>query len=122
MPSNLTLAGATAAMTAVLGPFFVGLGTGQNATGLVGEAVGGGYGRVPVTLAQSGRNAANGGPITFSGFTQTQGAFTHAGLFTAATGGTCIWVGPLDAAVNITAGGTITIQAGDLALEVVAAA
>jgi hypothetical protein len=122
MPSNLTLAGATAAMSAVLGPFFVGLGTGQNATGLVGEAAGGGYARVPVTLTQSGRSAANGGAITFSGFTQTQGAFTHAGLFTAATGGSCIWVGSLDAAVNITAGGTITIQAGDLALELVAAA
>ncbi len=122
MSSNLTLAGATAAMTAVLGPFFVGLGTGQNAAGLVGEAAGGGYVRVPATLTQSGRTAANGGALTFSGFTQTQGAFTHAGLFTAATAGTCIWVGPLNAAVNITAGGTITIQAGDLALEIAAAA
>jgi hypothetical protein len=122
MPSNLTLAGATAAMSAVLGPFFVGLGTGQNAAGLVGEAAGGGYARVPVTLTQNGRIAVNGGAITFSGFTQTQGAFTHAGLFTAASGGSCIWVGPLDAAVNITAGGTITMQAGALALEIVAAA
>lgn len=122
MPSNLTLAGATAAMTAVLGPFFVGLGTGQSQTGLVGEAAGGGYARVPVTLTQSGRSAANGAAVSFSGFTQTQGAFTHAGLFTAASGGSCIWVGSLEAAVNITAGGTITIQPGDLALELVTAA
>lgn len=122
MASNLTTAGATAAMAAVLGPFFAGLGTGQSPTGLVGEASGGGYARQGVTLTQSGRTATNAAPVAFSGFTTTQGSFTHLGLFSAAAGGSCIWVGPLNAAVNITAGGSITIQAGDLDVEMVTAA
>ncbi|WP_291295705.1 hypothetical protein [Elioraea sp.] len=122
MPSNLTTAGAAAALAAVSGSYFVGLGTGQSPSGLVGEAASGGYARQPATLVPTGTTATNGAAVTFAGFTTTLGSFTHAGLFTAATGGTCLWVGSLTAAVNITAGGSITFQAGDLDTAIATAA
>jgi hypothetical protein len=122
MPSNLTTAGAAAAIAAVSGNYFVGLGTGQSPSGLVGEASGGGYARQPATMVTTGATATNAAAVTFSGFTATLGAFTHAGLFTAVTGGTCLWVGSLTAAVNITTGGSITIQAGDLDTAITTAA
>jgi hypothetical protein len=122
MASNLTSAGAAQAMAAVSGSYFAALGTGQNASGLLGEASGGGYARVAVTMTATGATATNASAVTFTGFTATLGAFTHAGLYTASTGGTCVWVGSLASAVNITAGGSVTIQAGDLdtAIEVAA--
>lgn len=126
MAANATTAGATAALTAVLNggtSRWVGLGTGQSASGLTGEASGGGYARVATgTLTVSGASGTNSAAITFTGFTLTLGAFTHLGIFDAASGGNCLAVGSLTAAVNITAGGSITIQAGDLDLNAVTAA
>lgn len=125
MPANLTIAGSTLALTAVLNggtSRWVGLGTGQSPTGLVGEASGGGYARVPTgTLTVSGASGTSSAAITFTGFTVTLGSFTHLGVFDAASGGNCLAVGSLTAAVNITAGGSITIQAGDLDLNSVTA-
>lgn len=123
MPSNLTTAGATAALVPVTGAgLFLGLGTGQNPDTLTGEASGGGYARVAIgTITRTGRQGTNAAAIVFTGFTATLGAFTHCGVFTAASGGDCLWVGSLNAAVNITAGGSITIVAGDLDLEMAAA-
>ncbi|WP_291299278.1 hypothetical protein [Elioraea sp.] len=120
MASNLTTAGATFAMAALAGTYWLGLGTGQNPAGLVGEAStsGTGYARVPVIVTPSGPVGTNDSAATFTGFTVTQGAFTHGGLFTAQTGGECRWVGSLNAAVNIQAGVPITIQPGDLDVEV----
>jgi hypothetical protein len=124
MASNLTTSGATAAMAALAGGYWLGLGTGQSPAGLVGEAnaSGTGYARVAVTVTASGPTATNDTAITLSGFTLSQGAFTHAGLFTAQAGGECRWVGSLNAAVNISAGVPITIQPGDLDLAIEVAA
>jgi hypothetical protein len=122
MASNLTTHGAGLAMAAVAGSFWLGLGIGQSPAGLVGEAAGGGYGRVAVTVGATGATATNGAAVTFTGFTVTQGAFTHGGLFDAPAGGNCVWVGPLNAAVNISAGVPVTIQPGDLDLAIEVAA
>lgn len=122
MASNLTTYGANLAMTAVSSGLYLGLGTGQNAAGLVGEATGGGYARVSAPVTVTGATATNGADITFTGFTETLGAFTHAGLFTAASGGNCVWVGSLGAAINIEAAGTVVIEAGDLDLAMLVAA
>lgn len=123
MSSNLTTFGAALAMDAVDGPtYFVGLGTGQNPSGLVGEFSGGGYARVSGTFTRTGRTANNSAAVVFTGFTQSLGTATHLGLFDAATGGNCVWVGPLDAATPIQTGGTITLGAAAIALQIVEAA
>jgi hypothetical protein len=124
MPTNLTEAGAAAALVPVAGAgLFLGLGTGQAPAGLTGEASGGGYARVAIgTITRTGRQATNAAAIVFTGFSATLGAFTHCGVFTAASGGDCFWVGSLNAAVNIIAGGSITLQAGELDLEMAAVA
>jgi hypothetical protein len=123
MSSNLTTYGAGLALVPVAGNgLFLGLGTGQTPSGLTGEASGSGYARRAVgALTISGRTATNANAIVFDGFTATLGTFTHGALFDAASGGNCVWVGALEAPVNITAGGSITIQAGDLDLEILAA-
>jgi hypothetical protein len=118
MASNLTTAGATVAMAALDGAYFVGVGTGKNASGLIGEPTGNGYGRVAVTITATGATATNAGAIVFSGATATFAGLTHAGLFTLASGGDCHWVGELNAAATYEAGGTLTIQAGDFDLAV----
>lgn len=124
MPSNLTTAGATLALVPVVGSgLFLALGTGQAPSGLTGEASGGGYARVAIgTLTVTGRQATNATAVVFTGFTATLGSFTHAGIFNAPTGGDCLWVGSLNAAVNITAGGSITLAAGDIDLEMATSA
>ncbi|MCU0986396.1 MAG: hypothetical protein MUC89_15910 [Acetobacteraceae bacterium] len=118
MTKRFTTPGAMVAMGAVSGDYFIGLGKGETGEGLIGEAAGGGYARQAVTVVANGPTGTNAATVVFSGFTTSQGSFTHAGLFTAATGGTCIWVGPLLAPVSITAGGTIAIPDGALTLTI----
>lgn len=120
--ANLTTYGAAraAAGNSVMpaSGLYLALGTGQQAAGLLGEPAGGGYARQPVALTVSGAQARNAsGAITFSGFTQNLGNFTHWALFDAAGGGNCVWVGALAATVNLLAGGSVTIAPNNLTLS-----
>jgi hypothetical protein len=118
MTQRLTNAGAMLAMGAVSGNYYLGLGRGESDKGLIGEAAGGGYVRQALTVVANGSTGTNAADVTFSGFTTSQGSFTHAGVFTAPTAGTCVWVGPLSAPVAIVSGGTITIDDGALTLSI----
>lgn len=118
MTKRFTTAGAMIAMGAISGNYFLGLGRGESVDGLVGEASGGGYARQAVTIVANGPTGTNAAAITFSGLTATLGSFSHAGLFTADNGGTCIWAGPLQAPVQLAAGGTVSIPDGALTLTI----
>ncbi len=117
MTKKFTTAGAMVAMGAISGNYFLGLGTGESEDGLVGEPAGGGDAREAVTIVAYGPLGTNAGATEFSGFTATLGSLTHAGIYTAETGGTCIWVGPLPAPVSITAGSTVVIEENVLRLS-----
>jgi hypothetical protein len=106
------------AMRAMAGHYFLALGKGETPEGLVDEASVGGYARRPVTVVAKRAMGTNAAPVQFGSFTATAGIHTHAGLYTAEKGGTCVWVGPLVTAVEIVAGGTVTIPAGSLALRI----
>jgi hypothetical protein len=118
MTKRFTTAGAMVAMGAVSGNYYLGLGRGEDDDGLIGEAAGGGYARQAVTIVANGLTGTNAAAIVFSGFTATQGSFSHSGLFTAETGGTCIWVGPLQTPVDVLSGGAIAIADGALSLSI----
>jgi len=118
MTKRFTTAGAMVAMGAVSGNYYLGLGRGETEDGLVGEASGGGYARQAVTIVADGLTGTNAAAVMFSGFTTGLGSFTHAGLFTAATGGTCIWVGELQTPVDVAAGGSFAIPDSALTLTI----
>lgn len=118
MTKRFTTAGAMVAMGAVTGHYYLGLGTGESNDGLLGEASGGGYARQAVTIVANEATGTNAGSVAFMGFTTSQGRFTHCGLFTAETGGTCIWVGPLQAPVDLLSGGSVSIPEGALTLSI----
>jgi hypothetical protein len=118
MTKRFTTAGAMVAMGAVSGNYYLGLGLGESDDGLIGEAAGGGYARQAVTIVANGPTGTNAASIAFSAFTASQGSFTHAGLFTAETGGTCIWVGPLQVPVQLQSGAAISIPDGSLTLTI----
>jgi hypothetical protein len=118
MIKRFTTAGAMVAMGAVSGNYYLGLGRGESDEGLIGEASNAGYMREALTVVANGLTGTNAATVMFSGFTATQGTFTHAGIFTAAAGGTCVWVGPLPVPVEMVSGGTITIPDGALTLSI----
>lgn len=125
--ANLTLygAGRAASGNSVMpaSGLYLALGTGQSQSGLIGEPAAGGYARQPAGLTVSGAQARNAAAaVSFAGFTQNLGNFTHWALFDAATGGNCVWVGTLAATVNIQAGGSVTIAQNDLTLSFATAA
>lgn len=119
--SNLTTYGATRAMngqSTVTGSMYLGLGTGQSASGLTGELSGGGYARATAGAMNKTANvAANATQITFAGFVNNLGTATHWGLFDAASGGNCVWVGALQNSVNVQAGGQVIVNSGDLVMR-----
>ncbi len=118
MTQRFTNAGAMVAMTAVSGNYFLGLGTGESATGLVGEASGASYYRQAVTIVATGPTGVNADTVTFPAFTASQTSFSHAGLFTADTGGTCIWVGPLAKPLAVGPGKAATLEAGEVGVGI----
>ncbi len=118
MTKRFTSAGAMLAMRAVTGDYYLALGKGQSATGLVDEASVEGYARQPVTIVAKRATGTNAAPATFGTFAANGGSCAYSGLYTAAMGGTCIWVGPLPEAVDIVAGGSVTIPAGALSLTI----
>ncbi len=118
MTTKFTTAGAMVAITAVSGNYFIGLGTGETPKGLIGEATASGYGRQSVTIVASGTTGSNADAVSFAPFGTSGASFSHVGLFTAARGGTCVWVGPLPAPLVIDAGRPATIPAGTLRIEV----
>ncbi len=118
MTKRFTSAGAMLAMRAVTGNYHLALGRGQDTNGLLEEAAVGGYARRPVTIIARRAIGTNAAAVTFGTFATNASACTHAGLYTADAGGTCIWVGPLETALDIAAGGSVTIAPGALSLRV----
>lgn len=118
MMKRFTQAGAMVAMRAVTGHYFLGLGTGETQEGLVGEVSVIGYARQPVTIVARRATGTNAAALRFGTFSASAGRVTHGGLFTAADGGTCIWVGPLPAPLEVTAGGMAIVAANALTLQV----
>ncbi len=117
MMKRFTQAGAMVAMRAVTGHYFLGLGTGETQEGLVGEVSVIGYARQPVTIVARRATGTNAAALRFGTFSASAGRVTHGGLFTAADGGTCIWVGPLPAPLEVTAGGMAIGAANPLTLQ-----
>jgi hypothetical protein len=118
MASYLTTTGAAQAMAAVSGPYFLGLGTGKDSAGLIGEPSGGSYTRVSVSLTVTGASGTNAAEVTVPATTVAFSGLTHAGLFTTITGGSCIWVGPLVNAVTLGPGSPVTIAVGSLTVGI----
>lgn len=118
MTTKFTTAGAMVAITAVSGNYYIGLGTGESVTGLVGEAGAEGYARQSVTIVASGTTGSNADAVSFAPFGTSGASFSHVGLFTASRGGTCVWVGPLPAPLVIDADRPAAIPAGTLRIEV----
>lgn len=81
------------------------------ASGTTGEASGGSpaYARKPSTIT-----SGSGGVLTMTAVTADlqAGTYTHAGYFTAATGGTFLGAQPLAPNITLSAQGTITITPG----------
>lgn len=119
MASNLTTAGATAAMTASsLSGLYLALGTGADATGLYGEFSGGGYTRKSLgTMTKATYSAANAADVVFGPLTLGQGHATHWGVYDAASAGNCLWAGTLTEVIAMTNGASPTFRAGDVFLS-----
>jgi hypothetical protein len=89
------------------------------------EVVGNGYARKPVGGATgftvSGTEptqAVNPSLLSFGPcVTADWGLVTHAGVWTALTGGTCLWTGPLMESKTIAVNDSLTISAGALVLQ-----
>jgi hypothetical protein len=118
MNSNLTTTGAALALSAVSGNFFLGLGTGKNSNGLIGEPSGSGYNRVAVNMVATGNSANNTAQVTIPATSIVFSGLTHAGLFSQATGNNCIWVGILENSVNLGPQSPVIFEAGGLPIEI----
>lgn len=118
MATIMTLAEATAQMAALnLTGLYLGLGTGQTSTGLTGEFDGGDYAREAVgDVSKSGPAATNDADVVLGPFSASLGTATHWGLFNAASGGTCRFVGSLPEATDLVEGEPATVPAGSLDL------
>ena len=98
----------------------------EDGTGFT-EPVGGSYARVSVTnnttnwpaatTASGVTSKANGTAIVFPNPTGSWGAVTYYGLFSASTGGTPLYVNPLDASISPKSGNTpVQFDVGNLVL------
>lgn len=101
---------------------YLGLGTsGGGATGVGGEPVTGGYARQRVGFTGTGPQAttqSNIDTLRFA-FTGPVGVLTHVGLFDAASGGNALTSSALPTSINVSAPGTVTINAQDLDIDAV---
>lgn len=106
--------------------YWIGLSTTTptDAAGNFTEPVGNNYARIEVVTADW--NAASGtaptvatnlNPLTFAAATGSWGTLTYAGLFAASSGGSHQWFGALTASATVNTGGTVTIAAGALILQ-----
>lgn len=121
--ANLSTYGAAQAAAAFPNGVYLALGTGQSAAGLLGEPSGGGYARQAVTLStvtNAKKNAA--GASTFGPASLNHGTLTHGALYDAASGGNCLAVGALTAAVSLNSGDSVSIAQNDFTLTFATAA
>lgn len=92
-------------------------------TGAGAELSGGGYARVSVanngsTFSRTGNTVTNAGAISFAESTGSQGTATHFGIWTASTGGSLLYYGPLGASLAVTAAGiTVTFPASSITIS-----
>jgi hypothetical protein len=99
---------------------YVALGTGASASGLTGEPSGNGYARQSATFsAASSRATANTAKLTFGPCTSSNwGALTHVGVYSASSGGTCIYCGSLTASKTVNVGDTLEMAIGAVSIAV----
>lgn len=95
---------------------YVAIGTGATAAGLTGEPVGSGYARQAATFsAAAGRATANTNTITFGPCTGTAwGSITKFGIYSASTGGTCLFAGSLDVGKTVGVGDSVSFAVGEI--------
>ena len=81
------------------------------------EVTGGSYARQLVTFnAPANSSMSNSADLVFSDMPEV--TVTHVGLWTAASGGTFLWGGPLTTSRTLQAGDALVIAAGNLTLSI----
>jgi hypothetical protein len=96
----------------------VAVGTGSSATGLSGEPSGNGYARQLAAFTVSGTSSTNSATVTFGPCTGTAwGTLSDVAIFDAATGGNCVWRGPLAASKTVAVGDSLQIAASGLSVS-----
>ena len=94
--------------------WFVGVGTGHTDITLTGEPSGNGYARQAITFSVTNDTATNTALLVFGPASVAWGSMASVGVFTAASGGDCLWTGALAAPRTIDVGDSLTIAAGAL--------
>ena len=94
--------------------WFVGVGTGHTDITLTGEPSGNGYARQAITFSVTNDTATNTALLVFGPASVAWGSMASVGVFSAASGGDCLWTGALAAPRTIDVGDSLTIAAGAL--------
>ena len=129
MANNLTNAGETVALRAVLAqsptiptsPFKLALFTSDpTETGAAGtEVSGGSYARQTIAFTtESGGASSNSAQIDFPAATGTWGTITHIGIFDSAGTPVMLWYAALSSSVSIVSTDIFRVNVGDIALSI----